>query len=106
MSKPRRLLGLPNGDVDTVAKEITFSLALADGSALDFVATQGIIEQIISALAPMAKALRGNAPQTVSAEEIKEYTVQRDAFGGPDTLSVDDASGGAPHVSNSSGCGK
>ena len=83
MPKRIQVLGLPKGAVDKNNRQIQFDLAIADGTTLEFLATQDIAEQIIAALAPMAKALRHAGPQTVAAETIAEYTIQRDVMGGP-----------------------
>jgi hypothetical protein len=69
--------------VDPQKREIQFELSLDDGSALEFSASQSTAEQVISALAPMAKALRQHGPQTIAVETVAEYTVQRDVYGGP-----------------------
>ncbi len=77
------LRGLKDGSTDTQKREVHFTLSVKNGPASDFVGEVGVIEQIISALATMAKGLRQPRPQMVSGEAVKEYTVQRDAFGGP-----------------------
>ena len=83
MPKVHRLLGLPDGAVDTAKQEINFTLAVSSEQPLRFIAKIGVAEQVIAALAPMIRALRQPHSQAISAETVAEYLVQRDAHGGP-----------------------
>jgi hypothetical protein len=69
--------------VNAEKQEIDFSLAVSDGRPLGFIAKIGVAEQIISGLGRMVRDLRQPKPQMTAAEDVAEYLVQRDAFGGP-----------------------
>jgi len=92
-----RLAGVESGSVDPGTADINFLVQVEDGRKLAFVASAAVAEQIASALGGMSQQLRQSSPQAVNAEDIAQYGVQRDAYGGPVLLRLV-TRGGIPHM--------
>jgi hypothetical protein len=80
-----RLTGLPNGQLDTETKEITFELAVTDRPPISFTMTYGPAAQIIGALGRMFLELQKvlwaeKGMQTAGGESVAVSHIQKDRW--------------------------